>query len=119
MAATGASYAVLGIDLALELRLRTRLATGHQPPGAVPEDVDMRIGDGGLLQIVVDAAPAAHVLAFELDGHAGAVVEVDPFDFVLFDGLRAGIAGRLYAAPPAQGPQIMEICGTRPESITF
>ena len=29
------------------------------------------------------------------------------------------VSAGLYAAPPAQGPQISEICGTAPDSITF
>ena len=65
-------------------------------------DGHVRIGDGGLFQILVHAAPTALVLAFQLDGHPGAVLRFDPFDAVLFNGLCAGIAGRdFHALAPA------------------
>jgi hypothetical protein len=32
--------------------------------------------------------------------------------------MKSVMAGE-YTAPPAQGPMIMEICGTTPEAITF
>ena len=55
---------------------------------------DVRIGDRRLLQILVDAAPAALVLGLELDGHPGAVIHLEPFDALLLDQLAAGFAGR-------------------------
>ena len=52
-------------------------------------DRHVRVGDGRLFEIIVDAAAAALVLAFQLDGHARAVVRVDPLDAVLLDRLVA------------------------------
>ncbi len=54
----------------------------------------MRIGDGRLLQVLVDAAAAADELGFEFDGHPGAVRLVDPLDAMLFDVVGALFAGR-------------------------
>ena len=60
----------------------------------------MRIGDGRLLQIFVDAAAAALVRPFQFDRHARAVdifvaiVNVDPFDAVLRDVSCAFVARR-------------------------
>ncbi len=62
-------------------------------------DSDVRIGDGGLFEIVVDAAAAAHITSFQLDRHAGSAAHFlvmrgmfigcgvvrDPFDAVFGD----------------------------------
>ena len=45
----------------------------------------------------------------------GPVMKISPSRVCMMKSVSAG----LYAAPPAQGPQIIEICGTTPDSITF
>jgi len=54
----------------------------------------VRIGQGGLLEVLVDAAAAALVTGLQLDGHARAVVLFDPLDLVLVDSPPAGLARR-------------------------
>ena len=57
-------------------------------------DRHVRIGDGRLLEVVVDAAAAALVAGLQLDRHPRAVVDVDPLDAVFLDGLAARVVGR-------------------------
>jgi hypothetical protein len=54
----------------------------------------VRVRDGGLFEVLVDAAAAALVAGFQFDGHAGAVIALGPFDAVLLDVRAAAIAGR-------------------------
>ena len=46
---------------------------------------DVRIGDGRLFEVVVDAAAAALVPGLQLDGDPRAVVDFDPLDAVFLD----------------------------------
>ncbi len=55
---------------------------------------DVRVGDGRLLQVFVDAAAAPVILGFQLDRHSRAVIQVDPFDAMLRDILRPLFARR-------------------------
>ena len=45
-------------------------------------------------EVFVHAPPAALIAGFQLDGHAGAVVDLDPLDFVLLDGPPPRVVGR-------------------------
>src|SRR4051812_25999010 len=45
---------------------------------------DVRIGNRGLIEVLVDAAATASELGFEFDGDARAVVNFVPFDAVFF-----------------------------------
>ena len=89
------------VGMRLDLLGLRRQHVGH--PGMVPRaavgigvmDRHVRIGDGRLFEVFVDAAPAALVAGFQLDGHPGAVVDLDPLDSVLLDRLagRASLGG--------------------------
>ena len=58
-------------------------------------DRHVRIGDGGLFEIIVDAAAAALVAGFQLDGDPRAVLDaLLPLDAVLLDELLAQAVGR-------------------------
>ena len=62
----------------------------------------VRVGDGGLFEIIVDAAAAALVAGLQLDRDPRAVVQVDPLDPVLLDQFVAQAVGRnLDALAPA------------------
>ena len=65
-------------------------------------DRHVRVGDGGLFEIIVDAAAAALVAGLQLDRDPRAVVDVDPLDAVLLDQFVAQAVGRnLHALAPA------------------
>ena len=65
-------------------------------------DRHVRIGDGRLFEILVDAAAAALVAGLQLDRDPRAVVQLDPLDAVLLDDLVAHVVGRnLDAFAPA------------------
>ena len=72
----------------------TRVEAASLPSRIEVVDRDVRIGDGGLLEVLVHAAAAALVAGLQLDGHARAVVDLDPLDAVFLDGLPARLAGR-------------------------
>ncbi len=58
-------------------------------------DRHVRIGDGGLFEILVDAAAAALVAGLQLDGDPRAVLDaLLPLDAVLLDELVAQAVGR-------------------------
>ena len=62
----------------------------------------VRVGDGRLFEIIVDAAAAALVAGLQLDRDPRAVVQVDPLDPVLLDQFVAQAVGRnLDALAPA------------------
>ena len=71
--------------------------------GIVVMDRHVRVGDGGLFEIIVDAAAASLVTRFQLDRNARAVLDaLLPFDAVLLDELLAQAVGRnLDAVAPA------------------
>src|SRR5262245_30860444 len=54
----------------------------------------MRVGDGGLFKIFVDAAAATHVTTLQLNGHARPAVQLrHPFDAVIRDVSVAFVSG--------------------------
>lgn len=55
---------------------------------------NMRIRDGGLLQVFADAPTASDELGFQLDSYPRAVRLLDPLDAVLFDILFPFVARR-------------------------
>ena len=71
--------------------------------GVVVVDRDVGVGDGGLFEIVVDAAAAALVAGLEFNGNPRAVLDaLFPFDAVLVDQFRPEAVGRnLDAVAPA------------------
>ncbi len=69
----------MGLDL-LGFRRKLRgaaVVAGFIPFGVLVMQRDVRVGDGGLLQVFIDAAAAAEVATFQLDGDAGAALHFD------------------------------------------